>query len=102
MIIDDQNPRVGHHFSPSPDFRLMLIQLLVVVQVTVRWFLGLNGGDGIVPAQPAIEINLGAACRTERVKFLQGGLAANGAGATWFKADRVDHQTLAEAVVIQV
>jgi hypothetical protein len=59
--------------------------------VTFRWLLGLNRGDGVVSAQPAIEINLGAACRTEGVKFLQGGLAADGAGAAWFKADRVGH-----------
>ena len=80
----------------------MLVHLTVIVQITVRWFLALDGWDGVVPAQPAIEINLGATRGTERVKFLQGGLAADGAGAAWFKADRVDHQTPAEAVVIQV
>ena len=51
----------------------------------------LNGRNGIVPSQPAIEINLGATRRTEGVKFLQRWLAANGAGPAWFEADRVDH-----------
>jgi hypothetical protein len=80
----------------------MLIQLLLVVQVTLRGLIRFNGGDGVVAAQPAIEINLGAAWRTEGVEFLQGGLAADGAGAAWFEADRVGHQTPVEAVVIQV
>ena len=30
-----------------------------------------NSGDGIVAAEPAIEINLGAARRTEGMEFLQ-------------------------------
>jgi hypothetical protein len=35
------------------------------------------------------------------VELLQRGFAADGAGTSWFKADRVGHQTLVEAVVIQ-
>ena len=60
-----------------------------------------NGRDGIVAAQPAVEVNLGTACRTEGMEFLQRRLAADGAGPARFKADRLGHQTLAEAVVIQ-
>ena len=79
----------------------MLVQLFLVVQVAVQWFLGLNGWYRIVSTEPAIEINLGAARGAERMEFLQRGFAADGAGTSWFKADRVGHQTLVEAVVIQ-
>ena len=59
-----------------------------------------NSGDGIIATEPAVEVNLSAARGTEGMKFLQGRLATNGAGPAWLKADRVDHQTLAEAVFI--
>ena len=79
----------------------MLVQLLSVVQITLGGFFGLNSWNGVSPTEPAVKIHLGAAGRTEGMKFLQGGLAADGTGPARFEADRIDHQTTAEAVVIQ-
>ena len=63
------------------------IRCSILVSGLVRF----NSGDGIVAAEPAIEINLGAARRAEGMEFLQRRLAANGAGPAWLKTDRVDH-----------